>query len=491
MTNVLGRRVTTSVALIFLAFPSYSESDCADRFLAAHDGSISDWSICSRGDSLQVVAPGENQFGLELLTQGRQRTSSDEWRPVRSAEDPARVFIANDAERTIQIKRTYRTAGRHSISQEISVTNLSDSSVTDFRLVLELGGRKMGDSSGARSLADYVYGYHRIDVAQADSDWLPPSPSMDVTKTAITSRSASLILQFRKDAKIEPKVAPNEDPPSPFYPNDWQVVLGQGDLQPGEVKTYQMDISALPTMTEAMMQAGFGGLVYADVWRPLGAFCRWVEAFLRWLSSIVGNLGIAIILFAIATRLVTLPASIWAARRQQEYKVRFARAKPQMDMVRKEFKGAEQSERILEIYKESRITPFSGLKGSIGLLAQIPFLLAVFNVTTRSSIFAHEQFLWISNLALPDAAFALPIVIPILGGSINALPLALGALNITSSLRDDDTSRASKIVPIAISLLIVTVFYSFSAALVLYWLTINLLQAAEKKVLKLPNSSTA
>ena len=489
MTNVLGRRITTAVALVFLAFPSYSEPDCADHFLAAHDGSISDWSICSRGDSLQVVAPGENQLGLALFTQGQLRTSPDQWRPVRSAEGPAQVFIANDAERTIQIQRSYRATGRGSISQEISLTNLAENTVMDFRLVLELGSRHMEGSPEARSLADYVYGYHRVDVAQTDGDWLPPSPGTDVTKTAITSRGASLILQYGKVVKIDQKLAVDEDPPSPFQPSDWQVVLGQGDLHPGEVKTYQIDISALPTTTDTMKQAGFGGLIYADVWRPLGAFCRWVEAFLRWLSSIVGNLGIAIIIFAIATRLVTLPASVWAARRQQEYKLRFALAKPQMDKVRKDYKGAEQSERILEIYKENRITPFSGLKGSIGLLAQIPFLLAVFNVTTRSSIFANEKFLWISDLALPDAAFALPIVIPILGSSINALPLALGALNITSSLRDDDTSRASKIVPIGISLLIVTVFYSFSAALVMYWLTINLLQAAEKKVLKLSNPS--
>jgi len=171
-------------------------------------------------------------------------------------------------------------------------------------------------------------------------------------------------------------------------------------------------------------------------------------------------------------------------RQHKEYKERFARAKPQIDKAKADLRGAEQSERILAVYKENKISPFSGLKGSVGLLVQIPFLLAVFNVTTRSSIFACQEFLWIADLANPDAAFALPLVLPILGGYINALPLVLGVTNVLSAIRDRDTVAAAKVVPIAISLLIVTVFYSFSAALVLYWLTVNLLQSVEKALMQ-------
>jgi YidC/Oxa1 family membrane protein insertase len=281
-----------------------------------------------------------------------------------------------------------------------------------------------------------------------------------------------------------------EESPSPFNPDDWQVVLDKGALGPGEVRTYRFEITASPTMTKTMAQAGYHNLIYADLWGPLGTLCRWVEAALSWLSNLIGNLGLAMILFAIATRLVTFPASVWSVRRQQEYKVRFERAKPQIDKARKDYEGAEQSERILAIYKDNRITPFSGLKGSVGLMVQIPFLLAVFNVTTRSSIFAHEKFLWISNLALPDGAVALPFVVPILGGYVNALPLALGVFNIFSSVKDQDASHTSKVIPIIISLLIVTVFYSFSAALVLYWLTVNLLQAGERITLQRSKTST-
>ena len=364
--------------------------------------------------------------------------------------------------------------------------------VLDFNIGLVLSDGAMEEKPGLRSLADYVYGYHRIDVALDDGNWQHPTPGRQVRVLAITSRHASLILKSDDLMEIDSIPELMEESPSPFNPDDWQVVLDKGTLGPNEVRTYHLEISASPTMTKAMAQVGYRNLIYADLWGPLGTLCRWVEAVLSWLSNLIGNLGLAIIMFAIATRLVTFPASVWSVRRQQEYKVRFERAKPQMDEARKDYKGAEQSERILAIYKDNRITPFSGLKGSVGLLVQIPFLLAIFNVTTRSSIFAHEEFLWISDLALPDAAMALPFVIPILGGHFNVLPLVLGVFNILSSVRDQDTSHTSKVIPIIISLLIVTVFYSFSAALVLYWLTVNLLQAGERITLQRSNlSSTA
>jgi YidC/Oxa1 family membrane protein insertase len=473
-----------------LAFPAFSDPGCSGELSLADDGAISDWTICSRGFPLQIVDSNEGQFKIKFVAQGLPQSVDKQWRRSRSSDDAVEVFQSADTDRSIEIRRTFRSSADDAMLQAISITNMTAETVMNFELGLELSDSAMGQKSGLRSLADYVYGYHRIDVALDDGNWQHPTPGRQMRLLAITSRHASLILRSDDLMEIDSTQEFTEESPSPFKPDDWQVVLDKGALGPGEVRTYRFEITALPTMTKTMAQAGHNNLIYADLWAPLGALCRWVEALLSWLSSLVGNLGLAMLLFAIATRFVTLPASIWASRRQQEYKMRFERAKPQMDKARRDFKGAERSERILAIYKDNRITPFSGLKGSVGLLVQIPFLLAIFNVTTRSSIFAHEEFLWISDLALPDAAMALPFVIPILGGHVNVLPLALGVFNILSSVRDQDTSHTSKVIPIIISLLIVTVFYSFSAALVLYWLTVNLLQAGERITLQRSKTST-
>ena len=189
-----------------------------------------------------------------------------------------------------------------------------------------------------------------------------------------------------------------------------------------------------------------------------------------------------LLLLALAIRFVTYPVSLWAARKQHEYSIVAEKINPLISDIRDKYKGAEQSERILAVYSENNISPFSGLKGSIGLFVQIPFLLAVFNVTTSSSIFAAESFLWIADLSQADRAFLLPFYIPFLGDSINALPLILGVVNIAFADTTSGTSMSARWTPILISLLIVLVFYSFCAAVVLYWLTVNVLQIAERQV---------
>jgi YidC/Oxa1 family membrane protein insertase len=188
----------------------------------------------------------------------------------------------------------------------------------------------------------------------------------------------------------------------------------------------------------------------------------------------------AIVLFAVLVRLTTLPVNLWAARAQSKFVEVQAIIKPAIASVHDQYKGAEQSERILAIYKEHGVSPFSGLKGSVGLFVQIPFLLAVFNITTESSLLSGESFLWISDLASPDAAMALPGVLPLMGANLNVLPILLGIVNLLSTVISNKSQSESRGIGVAITLLVIAFFYSFAAGLVLYWLAINSFQALER-----------
>src|SRR5690606_36548663 len=126
------------------------------------------------------------------------------------------------------------------------------------------------------------------------------------------------------------------------------------------------------------------------------------------------------------------PVTAWSAGKQTEFLRVSEIMKPRIAAIRAGYKGAEQSERILQVYREHQVSPFSGLKGSVGLMLQIPFLLAVFNVTTVSSVFAGREFLWIDSLALPDMAATLPFQIPLIGHHLNVLPIMLGIVNLAS-----------------------------------------------------------
>ena len=141
--------------------------------------------------------------------------------------------------------------------------------------------------------------------------------------------------------------------------------------------------------------------------------------------------------------------------------------------------GAEQSQKILDIYKQFNVSPMSGLKGSVALMVQLPVLIAVFNVTSESALFYGAGFLWVDDLSLPDRLITIGYALPVLGAGVNLLPLLLGGLGWYAARSMDSATPSG----LWLHALITVLFYSFAAAIVLYWLSINLIQVFESRVL--------
>ena len=160
-----------------------------------------------------------------------------------------------------------------------------------------------------------------------------------------------------------------------------------------------------------------------------------------------------------------------------------AKIKPQIAQIKIAYKGAEQSERILSVYRDNGVSPLSGLKGSLGLFIQLPTLIAVFNVTTESTVFSGAAFLWIADLSRSDGLVSLGVSIPTLGAWFNVLPVLLGVMNVLVMRRQQaDSTDRTLVVAGVVSVLIVFFFYSLAAALVLYWMTITLVQIGENSI---------
>ena len=97
--------------------------------------------------------------------------------------------------------------------------------------------------------------------------------------------------------------------------------------------------------------------------------------------------GAAVIVFALLLRALLLPLGLWSIRQQRQFADIQQRMKPRLQEINKTLKGAEKSEAVFQTYKDYGISPFSGLKGSIGLFVQLPILIALFAVTTESAMF--------------------------------------------------------------------------------------------------------
>ena len=136
------------------------------------------------------------------------------------------------------------------------------------------------------------------------------------------------------------------------------------------------------------------------------------------LAWVTGSFGWAIILTALALKLVLLPID-WKQSRQQ---VRFQQLQPELERLRREH--IDYRIHRFEVRRLFRQGELGALR-TLGLvLLQIPLFIAVLLVVQSTPVFAGEAFLWIPDLSAADRAAEIPGV-PVLGPELNLLPFVL------------------------------------------------------------------
>lgn len=150
------------------------------------------------------------------------------------------------------------------------------------------------------------------------------------------------------------------------------------------------------------------------------------------LYSLLGNnFVLAIVVFTIVMRLITLPLSL----KQQRSSMRMQEMQPQVQAIQKKYRDNPQ--RMQEEFKKIGYNPTETLTGCLPLLIQMPILFglyraifvllgstpqALFELTDRVYPFVDKlvgvstelpianKFLWL-NLGLPDPYYVLPVLI--------------------------------------------------------------------------------
>lgn len=163
---------------------------------------------------------------------------------------------------------------------------------------------------------------------------------------------------------------------------------------------------------------------------------------------------------------------------------------PQLADITAHYKGEEAHQRIMGAYKALGITPFYTLKPMMGAFIQIPILIAIFHTLGAMYQLDGAQFLWIKNLAYPDAIVPLPFVIPFLGNTLNLLPIIMTVITVCSTLIFTDrhapplqVKRQKRNLYLMAAVFFI-LFYPFPAAMVLYWTLANILQFIQQQLLK-------
>jgi len=163
---------------------------------------------------------------------------------------------------------------------------------------------------------------------------------------------------------------------------------------------------------------------------------------------------------------------------------------PQMEKLKIQLKDNPQklNKEIMELYKKYNINPMSGC---LPMLLQMPIFIALYQALMKSIELRGASFLWIKDLSSPEA-IPLPISFPIIGNTINILPLIMIAAMVVQqkmstksmgSAVTDEQKQQQKMMLIIMPIMFGFIFYNMPSGLVLYWVVNTILTIVEQKAI--------
>ena len=206
--------------------------------------------------------------------------------------------------------------------------------------------------------------------------------------------------------------------------------------------------------------------------------------FLQLLYALVGNMGVAILLFATLLRLALLPV----ATKSYISMAKMKKVQPQLKELQERFKDnrMQLQQEMMALYKREKINPAGGC---LPMFIQIPVFFALYKVLSVPLQMRQAPFFgWIQDLSAPDpsSVFTLFGLIqwPIPGFlNIGILPVIMGlTMYIQQKMTPTPTADKAQANMFKLMPLIFTFMMGqFAAGLVIYWAWSNILSIAQQK----------
>ncbi|MGH7354877.1 MAG: YidC/Oxa1 family membrane protein insertase [Candidatus Rokuibacteriota bacterium] len=223
-------------------------------------------------------------------------------------------------------------------------------------------------------------------------------------------------------------------------------------------------------------------LLFSGLWFWL----RWLSFallfLLRGLTGVLGHPGVAIIALAVSVKILLLPLTLVAARLQEQVNATQARLQSSIDAIKAAYRGEARARRTMALYRAEGVHPLYTLKSLLGVLIQLPVLVAVFDLLAEDVDLYRVSFLWIRDLSRPDELLRLPACVPFFGCDLNLLPFLMSGVSLAALLRFRSRVLTPPLVRrqrrnlSAMTLLFFLLFYTFPAGMVLYWTSTNAVQ---------------
>ena len=251
----------------------------------------------------------------------------------------------------------------------------------------------------------------------------------------------------------------------------------------GSEQGFEMELYLGPIEPVALSQAAveLESLMYSGLWFWLRWICQALYFLLSAIAMVIPQWGLSVMVLSVFVGVLMRPLSRIADRLQDQVHEADARLAPELAAIKKQYKGEEQSEKIIAMYKEAGVHPLYSLKSLAGVFVVIPVFIGAFDMLAENIHLSGESFLWIADLSHPDAFLQLPFSLPFFGGYLNLLPFIMTGFSYVASklhshpAMDAATRRKHSRNLVLMALGFLVLFYTFPAGMVLYWTTNNLI----------------
>jgi len=213
---------------------------------------------------------------------------------------------------------------------------------------------------------------------------------------------------------------------------------------------------------------------------------KWIEPirwFVLWtllgINKVVNNIGWALVIFSLLTKIVFMPLTI---KSNQSMK-RMQQLTPKLNELKAKYKDKPDimQKEMMSLYKEHKVNP---LGGCFPLLLQMPFFFALYSALINSIDLWHAPFIfWIKDLSMPDTVMNIPLFGTIY--NLNILPLLMTATTfLQQKLSSVDTgSQQQKMMLYTMPLIFIFIFWNMPSGLVLYWTLQNVFQILHQLII--------
>lgn len=181
-------------------------------------------------------------------------------------------------------------------------------------------------------------------------------------------------------------------------------------------------------------------------------------------SAGIESYGLSIIILTIVLKMVMYPLTV----KQIKSMKAMQELQPEMKRLQQTYQGDPQrlQAEMAKLYKDKGVNPLSGC---LPMLVQMPILMAIY-YALRDTTYqgGNPAFLWMPTLSEPDPYYILPI-----------LSMASTFL-VQQQTTADNNNQQMKMMMYIMPLFIGWMSMNFAAGLVLYWVTMNIVQIGQQ-----------